>query len=163
MFTWTVVLKVRRSPNPTVLCIIWTCMHPWVTTCVPVLKTTRFPYSNRRCCHIRVFHPYLVVRSPRLIISWHGPRGGFGHTLATLHGHVGEGWQDSDGPFVPWRDSCLHTFLKYLIYYSFVFISRKAQYFLWAFCADLIHFVPKTFSSNGLDTTILKDNFRFST
>ena len=94
LFTWTVVLKVRRPPNPTVLCIIWTCMHPWVTTCVPVLKTTRFLYSNRRCCHIRVFHPYLAARSPRLIILWHGPRGGFGHALPTLHGHVTEGWQD---------------------------------------------------------------------
>ncbi len=55
-FSWTVVLKVRCPSNPTVLCIIWTCMHPWVTTSVPVLKTTRLSYSNRRCCHIRVFH-----------------------------------------------------------------------------------------------------------
>lgn len=72
--TWTVVLKVRRPPSPTVLCIIWTCMHPWVTTSVPVLKTTRFPYSSRRCCHIRVFHPYLTARSPPLIILWRSPR-----------------------------------------------------------------------------------------
>lgn len=72
--TWTVVLKVRRPPNPTVLYIIWTCMHPWVTTSVPVLKTTRFPYSNRQCCHIRVFHPYLTDWSPPLIILWQCPR-----------------------------------------------------------------------------------------
>ncbi len=63
-------------------------MHPWVTTSVPVLKTTRFPYSNRRCCHIRVFHPYLTAWSPLLIILWHGLRGGFGHALPALHGHV---------------------------------------------------------------------------
>lgn len=45
-----------------------------VTARVPVLKTTRSPYSNRRCCHIRVFQPYLTAPSPRLIISWRGLR-----------------------------------------------------------------------------------------
>ena len=121
VFTRTVVLKARRSPFPTVLCIIWTCMHPWVTTSVPVLKTTRFPYSDRRCCHIRVFHPYLTARSPRLIILWRGPRGGFGHALPTLHGHVVLEWQDFDEPLVTLRDSRLRYFLQYLIYYSFVY------------------------------------------
>lgn len=78
--------ETLHKPNCFV-CIIWTCMNPWVTTSVPVLKTTCFSYSNRRCCHIRLFHPYLTVRSPPLIILWHSMRGGFGHALLTLHGH----------------------------------------------------------------------------
>lgn len=121
MFTWTFTLKVRRSAIPTVLCMIWICMHSWVTASVPVLKTTCFPYSNRRCCHIRVFHPYLTVWSPPLIISWHGTRGGYGHALATPHGHVMWEWQDFDEPFVTLQDSRLLTFQKNLIYYSSVF------------------------------------------
>lgn len=74
MLTWTVVLKVRCSPNPTVLCIFWMCTHSRVTARVSVLKTTRFPCSNRRCCHIRVFHPYLTATSPPLIILRCGQR-----------------------------------------------------------------------------------------
>lgn len=58
MFTWTVVLKVRCSPNPNVLCVIRTCSR--VTAQVPVLKTTRLPCSNSRCCHIRVFFFTLI-------------------------------------------------------------------------------------------------------
>jgi len=108
------------SPKkPTVLCFIFTRMHPRVTVRAPVLKTTRLPSSNRRCCHIRVLHPYLAARSPPLIILLHSPRGMF--WLPTLRGHVSQGRQRCDEPFLPPRDSCLRTFLKYLIHYPVVF------------------------------------------
>lgn len=48
-----------------VLCITWTLTQPRVTTSARVLKTTRLPCFNRSCCKIRVFHPYLMARSPR--------------------------------------------------------------------------------------------------
>lgn len=75
-----------------VLCITWTLTQPRVTTSARVLKTTRLPCFNRSCCEIRVFHPYLMARSPRLTDSpW--PRRW--------------GWQRSDESFVTLRDSFL--------------------------------------------------------
>lgn len=88
-----------------VLCITWTLTQPRVTTSARVLKTTRLPCFNRSCCEIRVFHPYLMARSPRLTDSpW--PRRW--------------GWQRSDESFVTLRDSFLCPRLKCLIDYSFV-------------------------------------------
>lgn len=112
VFTWTMVLKVSHPPIPTVLCIIWTWLHPRVTTCVPVLKTTRFPCSNWQCCHIRVFHPYLSGRSPPLIVWRYGLR-----AASVMH------WRPSMAKSVPvtglWWAICYPS-LTCLIYETFV-------------------------------------------
>lgn len=120
MFTWTIVLKARCSPNPTVLCIIWTCMHSWI----PVLKTTRFPYSNRRCCHIRVFHPYLIVPSPTFIILWHGPK-------AALVMHYRTSMATSAGMTALWWAICYPTGLMSAPFWSIWFIIHFRSLWPW--------------------------------
>lgn len=148
VFTWTVVLHVGRP----VLCIIWTCMQPWVTTTVPVLKTARSPYSNRRCCPIRVYHPYLTAWSPPLIILWHGLRAAGGHALPTLHGHVTGADRTLMDHLLPYGTHSSLPFWStwFIIHLSFHQAGRsQVQFLVWLFMFDHI-FVLKTLNYSRL-------------
>lgn len=126
------------------------CTHDYVF----LFWKQHFHYSIRQCCHIRVFHPYLTVPSPPLIILWHGPR--VGDALTNHPWPNQQEWHHFSEPFVTlyWTHVSTHFWsILFIIYWwslwPKLFAGRtQVQRYLCRFDSISSH-ASKTFSSGG--------------